>query len=158
MLKAMLGAIAAGDLVCPDDRTPVRDVLAGSGDALLETLFRGQDWPNGWRLHVGDSGLPAPRTPERSVRGAVVTDETGAAIEFRQRFGVVALRICLGAEAGTRRRVHRPSAILLNHAHGEAQRLLALAWPDGDHRMIVPYTKGGIMKNTALSLPKSWSA
>lgn len=139
LLKVLWGGVAAGALGHGGERiTTIRSDV--DHEALLETLFRGRAWPDGWGLHVGF--VPDARLQEEAqvaIQSACGPD--GSAWQLTVSMGVVELRLALGTPDGIGPNlVRQPGGIVLDQQGGMGHRVLALAWPDGGHR-IVSYSR-----------------
>jgi hypothetical protein len=139
LLKVLWGGVAAGALGRDGERiTMLRSDI--DHEALLETLYRGQAWPEGWGLHVG--AVPGePLQEEAPVAIESATGPDGSAWGATVWIGVVGFRLTLGTPDGIGPNlIRQPGGVVLDQQGGAGHRLLALAWPDIGH-LIVSYSR-----------------
>lgn len=145
MLKALLGMVHAGVLAGPEG--PLRRVRGGAEQLLLQVLFEGQPWPDGWGLWVHLSterhGAPA----DLGVWAQGVGEEVWAA-EFE--FGAFVFRLALGRPT-QQTAIHRPGSVVLLKRGVDVQKVLAIGWPDGVGGQPVTMTRVGQMEGWDLS-------
>ncbi|MFX0577234.1 hypothetical protein [Nocardia nepalensis] len=135
LLKVLLGGVAAHAF--SHGGTTVTSIRTDANHAnLIETLFRGADWPKGWGFHIGATrGAELKELAPISLQTASGPD--GSAWKLTVTVGVVELQVCLGRpdKLGPDL-VARPGGIVLDQRGGRGHRLTALAWPDSGHRFI----------------------
>jgi len=135
LLKVLWGGVAAGAFSRGGERlTSLRSDI--DHEALLETLFRGRAWPEGWGLHLGFvAGALLEEEAPVSVESASGPD--GSVWQVTVGIGVVEFRLSLGTPDGIGPNLFRqPGGVVLDQAGSPGHRLLALAWPDTGHRAV----------------------
>ena len=145
MLKTLLGLLAAG--LIADTGEPVVGVREGAEPALLEVLFRGRAWPEGWGLWVHPSSATFGAAADIALGPLIFEGQVWAvAVEF----GPFLFQPALGRPDNPAA-VHRPGALVVLKDQINVQKTLALGWPDGLGGTPVTTTRVGQMEGWDLS-------
>lgn len=140
MLKTLFGLLAAG--VLTGSSGPLVRVREGAEPALLEVLFRGGAWPDGWGIWVhpidGRFGAAADL-----VVGAHGSDDQVWVADFE--FGPFLFQLSLG-RPDNQAAIHRPGALVVLKDQVDVQKILAIGWPDGLGGQPVLTTRTGQME------------
>lgn len=140
MLKTLFGLVSAG--VLTGSSGPLVRVREGAEPKLLEVLFRGGAWPDGWGLRVKPSNDRLGASADLAMRVDGFGDEVWAAVF---EFGPFLFQLSLG-RPDDRAATHRPGALVVLKDQVDVQKILAIGWPDGLGGLPVRTTRVGQME------------
>lgn len=140
MLKTLFGLVSAG--VLTGSSGPLVRVREGADPKLLEVLFRGGAWPDGWGLWVKPSNDRLGASADLAIRADGFGDEVWTAVF---EFGPFLFQLTLG-RPDDRAAIHRPGALVVLKDQVDVRKILAIGWPNGLGGLPVSTTRVGQME------------